>query len=173
MDEAGNNFLLPLLKQLCQTLSKSKVVDEEQWSSFQSLLMNRFPNSFVYQSHDYNDTANNSSQHHLMEEAMDWDVGDDHYGDDEDGPVIVATEDIQASLARSSATSFRQQQQQQQQHAKSDIPMEVKKAYPLLVASIMPQEDILMTCARALDDARDVSLVREAAAYLEEVEQQK
>ena len=51
--------------------------------------------------------------------------------------------------------------------------MEVKTAYPLLVASIMPQEDILMTCARALDDARDVSLVREAAAYLEEVEQQK
>ena len=145
MDEAGNNFLLPLLKQLCQTLSKSKVVDEEQWSSFQSLLMNRFPNSFVYQSHDYNNTANNSSHRHLMDETMDWDIGDD----DEDGPVIVSNEDIQASLARSSATSF---QQQQQQHATIDIPMEVKTAYPLLVASIMPQEDILMTCARALDD---------------------
>lgn len=152
MDEAGNNFLLPLLKQLCQNLWESKVIEEQEWSNFQSLLMNTFPNSFVQ--------SNYNQMNHYPLEGMDWDGGDG--GDsDEDKPVIVSTEDVQASLARSSAT-FQE---------KVDIPMEIKRAYPLLVASIMPQEDILMTCARVLDEKKDVSLVREAAAYLEEVEQ--
>ena len=33
-----------------------------------------------------------------------------------------------------------------------------------------PDEDEVMACARILDEAKDVSLVREAAAYLKEVE---
>jgi A1 cistron-splicing factor AAR2 len=33
-----------------------------------------------------------------------------------------------------------------------------------------PHEDIFMTCARILESASDVSLVREAAAYLEQME---
>jgi hypothetical protein len=32
------------------------------------------------------------------------------------------------------------------------------------------QEDVVMCAARILDEKKDVSLVREAAAYLEEVE---
>ena len=42
--------------------------------------------------------------------------------------------------------------------------------YPLLFAAMSPQEDVVMCAARVLDEQRDVSLVREAAAYLEEVE---
>jgi A1 cistron-splicing factor AAR2 len=81
--------------------------------------------------------------------------------DEEDAPIIVSTQDIEASLARSSAYANNNNQ----------VPMEIRQTYPLLVAAMMPQEDILMACARALDDAADVSLVREAAAYLEQVEQ--
>ena len=88
---------------------------------------------------------------------MDYD-DDDHDHDDEDAPVVVSAEDVQASLARSYPTP-------------QPIPSEIQTAYPLLVAAILPHEDILMACARILDDKRDVSLVREAAAYLEQVEQ--
>jgi hypothetical protein len=46
----------------------------------------------------------------------------------------------------------------------------IRQKYPILAAAVLETEDILMTCARALDEAKDVSLVREAAAYLEQVE---
>ena len=51
--------------------------------------------------------------------------------------------------------------------------LNIRKRYPLLFAAMDStsfREDVLMTCARALDVANDASLVREAAAYLEEVE---
>eukprot|EP00980_Cylindrotheca_fusiformis_P018555 scaffold6148_cov127-Cylindrotheca_fusiformis.AAC.2 len=148
VDEAGDNFLLPLLRKLCQNMSASKVIEDKLFSRFRSLLVNRFPNSFAT-----NHTDN----------RMESDVDDD---DDEDGPTIVSTEYIEASLARSSA-------QPQLQPQQSTIPMDIRQEYPFLVAAVMPQEDIVMTCARILDEKKDVSLVREAAAYLEEVEQQK
>lgn len=87
--------------------------------------------------------------------------------DDEDGPIVLSTEDFEAALARSSSTN--------NSSADSSIPMDIRQAYPLLVAATMhhQQEDILMACARILDEKTDVSLVREAAAYLEEVEQRK
>ena len=53
------------------------------------------------------------------------------------------------------------------------VPNDIRVRYPILSAAIMPTEDIVMTCARALDEQNDVSLVREAAAYLEEIEQYK
>jgi AAR2 protein len=46
----------------------------------------------------------------------------------------------------------------------------IRQRYPILAAAVLETEDIVMTCARALDEAKDVSLVREAAAYLEQVE---
>jgi A1 cistron-splicing factor AAR2 len=52
----------------------------------------------------------------------------------------------------------------------------LSKHYPLLLAAMdssCGKEDIMMTCARALHDAVDVSLVREAAEYLEDVELKK
>jgi hypothetical protein len=146
MDEAGNNFLIPLLKQLCQNLPNSNIIKDESWTRFQSLLVNHFPNSF----------SNNISIIELDDSMED--------EDDEDAPIMVSTEDVEASLARSSAYSHHHQQ--------TGIAMEIRRAYPLLVAAVMPQEDIVMTCARILDEKTDVSLVREAAAYLEEVEQQ-
>lgn len=82
--------------------------------------------------------------------------------DDDEGPVIVSEEDVAASLARSSHIE-----------GISASSQEIRKTYPLLVAAMQPHEDILMTCARALSDATDVSLVREAASYLENVEQRK
>ena len=92
-------------------------------------------------------------------------------GDDDDGPVIVSEEDVEASLARSAATSRPMQASSPMQMSKEDKSN--RKKYPLIYAAMAPQEDIVMTCARVLDDATDVSLVREAAAYLEEVERKR
>ena len=39
-----------------------------------------------------------------------------------------------------------------------------------MYAAMTPGEDEVMACARILDEAKDVSLDREAAEYLEEVE---
>ena len=80
--------------------------------------------------------------------------------DSEDGPTLVDMEDIEQSNARLSMNKT----------VSTEVDSMVKEKYPLLFAAIMPNEDVLMTCARALDDAQDVSLVREAAAYLEQVE---
>ena len=57
--------------------------------------------------------------------------------------------------------------------SKMDYPLDHRTRYPLLFAAMQPHEDILMVCARALDTQTDVSLVREAAKYLEEVEARK
>lgn len=86
----------------------------------------------------------------------------------EDGPVIVPYKEIEASLDRSSLLS-------NQKHFSIDESARNKnleRAYPCLFAAkaTNPHEDIFMTCARILESASDVSLVREAAAYLEELE---
>jgi A1 cistron-splicing factor AAR2 len=79
--------------------------------------------------------------------------------DDTDGPVVVSHEEYEASLARPTiginATNY---------------PLEDCRRYPLLLGYMQPDEDVLMVCARILDTRPDVSLVREAAGYLEEVE---
>ena len=129
--------------------------DGEALARFRSLLSNKFPNSF--QESEANDDF--EMTYAVDQEAMPF--GDDD--DDEDAPVIVALEEVEASLSRSSGM------------AKDILSLEpeIRKSYPLLAAAIMPNEDVLMTCARALDEQADVSLVREAAAYLENVEQKK
>ena len=91
--------------------------------------------------------------------------------EDEDGPVVVPSEDIEASLARSSAAAAASVGGTNQIMA--TVPNDIRVRYPILSAAIMPTEDIVMTCARALDEQNDVSLVREAATYLEEIEQYK
>jgi hypothetical protein len=149
LEVSDGNFLVSSLKRLCLHTSQAKALQEAS-STFQTLLANRFPNSFApddfIQGMDQGDGS-----------------GDDHDHDDdsEDGPVVVAGDEVEASLARSSIASSLQL---------SSFSPEIRQTYPLLVAAIMPHEDILMTCARALDEAVDVSLVREAAAYLEEME---
>ena len=90
----------------------------------------------------------------------------DEVEDDEDGPMIVSEEDVNASLARSASVTMREMKLTEED--KID-----RQSYPLIYAAMTPQEDILMTCARVLDEAADVSLVREAAAYLEDVESKR
>jgi len=97
---------------------------------------------------DENNLERTSDQHEMDEEE-----------EDDDGPVIVDYQQIEASWARTTQTPKRQAVDQM--HCKE---------YPLLYAAMSPQEDEVMACARILDEAKDVSLVREAAAYLEEVE---
>ena len=100
---------------------------------------------------------------------------EDEDEDDDEGPIIVPMEEIEASLARSS-----QEQEYLSRHTTSlnaysddnhsdDVTSAIHQ-YPLLFSSKRNHEDILMTCARILDEKNDVSLVREAASYLEKVE---
>jgi len=126
---------------------------------------------------------------HAIDSDDDDDDDDDDIEDedeDEDGPVIVPFDEVEASIARSSPS------QSNTLHAitrmdvdgpttnrkKSPATDESERErhgdqYPLLFAAqttVEDHSDILMTCARILDERTDVSLVREAAAYLEEVE---
>lgn len=106
----------------------------------------------------------NEGSHHAFgmdkQNKVDIDYDDDD-DDDSDGPVIVDMTEVEASLAR----------RMEYDSSRPVLPQEVLTSYPLLVAAILPHEDIVMTCARILDQKVDVSLVREAAAYLEDVEQ--
>lgn len=87
--------------------------------------------------------------------------------EDDDGPVIIPYEDVEASIAR---TTLRENINQQQLLQVWNVQRQQCEKYPLLYAAMSSGEDEVMACARILDEARDVSLVREAAAYLEKVE---
>ncbi|KAL3920874.1 MAG: hypothetical protein SGILL_003039 [Bacillariaceae sp.] len=162
VDEAGGNFLLPSLGRLQRNLcwGDYAIADSEIIRKFQHVLVNKFPQTFSESSLRIQMLPNGAAENDGSME-VDGMAGDDD-DDDEDGPVMVSSEDIEASLARST---------NEEKSARHGVPLEIQKAYPLLVAAIQPHEDIVMTCARALDAKTDVSLVREAAAYLEDVEQ--
>lgn len=99
------------------------------------------------------------------------DVNDDGvegWDEDDDGPVIIPYEEIEASIARSAEQTYRQTSNRYS--GGGCPPQGHRDEYPLLYAAMSPGEDEVMACARILDEAGDVSLVREAAAYLEEVE---
>lgn len=86
----------------------------------------------------------------------------------EEGPAIVPYKDIEDFLDRSSLLT-----NQKQFSIEEDVrDRDVERAYPCLFAAKAgnPHEDIFMTCARILESASDVSLVREAAAYLQQME---
>lgn len=103
------------------------------------------------------------------------------FNDDDDGdlPVIVSVEEIEESQTRSQMYMDELNQYLQVTNVRTAIDKVDRKllrqSYPLLLAAMdssSGKEDILMTCARVLYDAVDVSLVREAAAYLEDIEAQ-
>eukprot|EP00566_Odontella_aurita_P008278 CAMPEP_0113558660 /NCGR_PEP_ID=MMETSP0015_2-20120614/18471_1 /TAXON_ID=2838 /ORGANISM="Odontella" /LENGTH=667 /DNA_ID=CAMNT_0000460223 /DNA_START=270 /DNA_END=2273 /DNA_ORIENTATION=- /assembly_acc=CAM_ASM_000160 len=129
--------------------------------------------------------------HGLPSVAMGMDVSDDDFDyDDEDGPTVVSAEEVEASLARSSAEDARLASMRASAGFNEGGMVATSVAlgaavegdysgrdcedhrwqYPLLFAALTRGEDVLMACARILDEKKDVSLVREAAAYLEEVE---
>jgi hypothetical protein len=161
VEMSGDNFLVPSMHRLISTLSR---IDDEDLTfsltQLVTLLKDRFPNSFSDLESAGDDTEKEGK------DPMNVDSDDD---DDEDGPVVVSNEDVEASFARSSEIS----QQMATPVTDPAYPESVRQQYPLLFAAVMPHEDVLMTCARALDNASDVSLVREAAAFLEQVEIQK
>eukprot|EP00956_Cyclotella_meneghiniana_P002883 scaffold3416_cov76-Cyclotella_meneghiniana.AAC.2 len=95
-------------------------------------------------------------------------IDDDDEIEDEDGPVIVPSSEVEASISRSSMECL--QAKKYQTLVLNQDYEQYRADYPLLFAAIAPQEDVVMTCARVLDAGNDVSLVREAAAYLEQVE---
>eukprot|EP00536_Pseudo-nitzschia_multiseries_P009561 jgi/Psemu1/288547/fgenesh1_pg.270_\ len=208
-DEGGGNFLIPSLARLHRYYHNPNPrrsagcrgadnYDAESLSRLQNILWSKFPKSFGEPRRGptitrlRSDSDSDSEEGHRGTDArMEvenrkepyWggihNTAGSDFDSDEDGPVVVSSEEIEASMARSSrdnrggtslptsdATTTTAQQRQQQQLRNS-------KQYSLLAAAIMPGEDVLMTCARALDEQTDVSLVREAAAYLQEVEQHR
>lgn len=162
VEMSGDNFLVPAMHRLISTLSR---IDDEDLkfslTQLTTLVKDRFPNSFGNLAAAGNDAGEEA------EDPMHVDSDDDD--DDDDGPVVVSNEEVEASFARSSKFS----QQMASPVTDSAYPESIRQQYPLLFAAVMPHEDVLMTCARALDNATDVSLVREAAAFLEQIETQK
>mmetsp|Transcript_27837 Transcript_27837/g.67090 ORF Transcript_27837/g.67090 Transcript_27837/m.67090 type:complete len:626 (+) Transcript_27837:64-1941(+) len=104
-----------------------------------------------------------------MMESLNNQQDDEDDDDEEDGPTIVPYNQIEASLARSSLQSSYETKRREE--LSSSMGGSHREEYPLLYAAMSASgEDEVMACARILDEAKDVSLVREAAAYLEEVE---
>jgi A1 cistron-splicing factor AAR2 len=169
VEYSGDNFFVPAFKRLCITCSQ--MPNERLIKSLSSLtviMSSRFP-SFMEEQLDRDGGERRvEEERHEYKELFGTEV-EDHVtdmnveSDDDGGPTIVPSDEVEASLARleniprSCAPSLEYSDQE-------------RIAYPFLFAAKLEQEDVLMTCARILDDANDVSLVREAAAYLEEVE---
>eukprot|EP00557_Chaetoceros_sp_GSL56_P012302 CAMPEP_0176478288 /NCGR_PEP_ID=MMETSP0200_2-20121128/1106_1 /TAXON_ID=947934 /ORGANISM="Chaetoceros sp., Strain GSL56" /LENGTH=639 /DNA_ID=CAMNT_0017874215 /DNA_START=158 /DNA_END=2074 /DNA_ORIENTATION=+ len=80
--------------------------------------------------------------------------------EEEDGPLVVTMEEIHESMERNaSINTFH-----------SEEYKKYKEQFPFLFAALSENEDVLMACARILDERNDATLVREAASYLEQVE---
>ena len=109
------------------------------------------------------------------------DDDDDDDDEEEDGPVVIPYDEIEESIARSSTIQPTFHTRMRCNNDRADDYNNTEKArtfrsnhckeYPLLYAAMLSTgEDEVMACARILDEKNDVSLVREAAAYLERVE---
>lgn len=148
LEVSEGTFLFTYFKSLSGSISRSSAntVLGDALSSFRRVLMNRFPTFFSDQFFDPDCNLE------MVEGVLFED-------EDDDGPIVVAEEEFSAAMARSSPLEA------------LATPKDIQEIYPLLVAAIQTHEDILMTCARALDEASDVSLVREAASYLQTIEQ--
>jgi AAR2 protein len=156
-DTTDDNFLLPCLQRLCQSTASIRDANlQAARTQFCRILENRFPT-----------IRNNVNDIMVQQEPfMNDDEEDDNMDSDEgeeDSPVMVSLEDYEASLARTSSLPL--------SNCKDppigvSIPLDIQLQYPILFAAQQDHEDILMTCARALHDKNDVSLVREAADFL-------
>jgi hypothetical protein len=175
-DEAGDNFLLPSLQRLHRNLVPGDAaggLDSDVAGTFQHVLAAKFPQTFagpaltIEELADEVDDEGPPTRRAVGVENGAPTINGADTDTESDGPVVVSADEIEASLARSAeaAATTRMGGPNVVQ-----IPLDVRRTYPVLVAAIMPNEDIVMTCARALDEKNDVSLVREAAAYLDQVE---
>ncbi|GAX28140.1 hypothetical protein FisN_6Lh043 [Fistulifera solaris] len=109
------------------------------------------------------DEDNEKEGHGSEEEGNDY-RDTDESDDDSEGPMIVDMDDYEAAIQRNQAT-----QRVTVSHFVPYAP-EIATNFPILWAAKQEHEDLVMTCARALEEANDVSLVRQAADYLEQVE---
>ena len=182
---SGNNFLIPALKYLitsCFTKTSNLKsfhnrpgIDRSISSSMERLVLiisERFSiNMFSLEENQEWSSSNNLS------DMMDYDNADQaaESGDsDDDGPIIVPLHEIEESKSRAEILSMesnsKRDKSRQSMSSAIDNDAETRMKFPLLFSSVSPKEDILMTCARVLDEKKDASLVREAAAYLEDLE---
>ena len=168
-----SNFMIGAMKRICATCDalddESEVMGKIKESSLklQKLVGSRF-HVHLFQSHgqDLADCEMDiATDFRATECGMD-DMNDED-SDDDDAPVIVPSHEIEASISRSSIECSHNKKYQTISNNESQ---QHRLEYPLLFAAIAPHEDTVMACARILDIGNDVSLVREAAAYLEEVE---
>eukprot|EP00978_Attheya_sp_CCMP212_P034842 scaffold148415_cov52-Attheya_sp.AAC.5 len=189
VEYSGGNFFVPALERLYRVCKKVEAISNESvtdplanilWRQFQIRINN---------DDDDMQTKEMDSDDDDEENVMEIDVNDGSAGTDisttlhtkitadspkqmaqmdsddeeEDGPAVVPYDEVEASMERTAAIP--PTPKKYEEDAKR-----YQNAYPLLFAATTPQEDVVMACARILSDATDVSLVREAAAYLEEVE---
>jgi len=152
LDFTEGNFFLPAAKRLIATMKECNIDRLKEKSK-------QFEGSFRSLT-----STNMNSHFSRCEDHLSFTPCSDDSENDDDGPTVVSAEEYDASLERSA-------QGREEKVATLPIyPLEHRREYAILFASMQPHEDILMTCARALDTQSDVSLVREAAKYLEEVE---
>lgn len=174
------NFMVGALQRLCnacESMGKRKRDNDTIAESLKSmsytlreLVRDRFCIDLSLQKSNNDDDDGDMDLDTLEQTIDDDDDGRDSHqtNGSSDGPVIIPCGEVEASLARSSLQSSKASKwplgttDKRQSHH--------KEQYPLLYASMTDVEDEVMACARILDEAVDVSLVREAAAYLEEVE---
>ena len=92
-------------------------------------------------------------------------------GNDEGGPTVVPTLEIEASYSR---VKMMEESGKSKQAIIEGICcqsiVDMQSKYPLLFSSLSANEDILMFCARIMDEKKDVTLVREAHNFLEDFE---
>jgi hypothetical protein len=148
--DTDDDYFMCAVLQLCRTMQVSSTTMEE----FERILEQK-------KLLEPTMSRDNKIQIDYERSCMNYYYDDD---DDDDKPVLVSAEDIEASLHRSSGDMPTSSTAMYMPNADDQV------RYPLLLAARVPTEDVLMTCARALYDANDVSLVREAAAYLQTIE---
>ena len=148
VDYSEGSFLFPTLQRICDVCRRSNISSNLVYlKDFELALEKKSHITFISASNDDDqsmESDSDRSMHELDEEL--------------DDPVIVTLDEFEASLSRIKEETTRK------------VPDDDNRAlYPLLFAATLDHEDVLMACARILDECVDASLLREATSYLENV----
>jgi A1 cistron-splicing factor AAR2 len=168
IEHSGGNFFVPAIERLCSKCSQT--ADRGSLNALCRIMSTRIPgfgdmlNGQKQQNNNGSEDSRSQQMEMLDTHDMDGDaVMGEESDNDSDGPIVVSTNEIEASITRSS-------QRPRIPFAPVEYSKDERESYPLLFAAKLEHEDILMACSRILDEKNDVSLVREAASYLERVE---
>ena len=156
---SGDNFFQPALLRVSKLLLASK--DEalrQKGDELQRAASNLFRVDDAHETIHREAVTLINDGHSIMDET-----DDDDDDDDSQGAVVVPHEEYEASKSLPQIVV----------PVRPSYTTELRSKYPILFAAMQPHEDLLMVCARALDTQSDVSLVREAAAYLQNVVEAK